>query len=160
MRTIDVLLNEYGESHLNKLNKAIHWVCIPLIVFSLMGLLASIPSYLISSWLPEFYRPYVNWSTIFLLITITYYFRLSFPLAIGMSLFAIACIIGNVWLSIAFPFPLWQTSLSIFVAAWIGQFIGHKIEGKKPSFFKDVQFLMIGPAWLLHFIYKKAGFKY
>ena len=32
--------------------------------------------------------------------------------------------------------------------AWIGQFIGHKIEGAKPSFFEDLQFLLIGPAWV------------
>jgi uncharacterized membrane protein YGL010W len=51
-------------------------------------------------------------------------------------------------------------SLGIFVVAWIGQFIGHKIEGKKPSFLEDVQFLLIGPAWLLHFIYKKVGIGY
>jgi len=51
-------------------------------------------------------------------------------------------------------------SLGIFVIAWIGQFIGHKIEGKKPSFLEDLQFLLIGPAWLLHFIYKKLGIVY
>ena len=53
-----------------------------------------------------------------------------------------------------------KTSLIIFVIAWIGQFIGHKIEGKKPSFFEDIQFLLIGPAWLLSFIYNKLGIKY
>ena len=56
--------------------------------------------------------------------------------------------------------PLWQTALAIFVVAWIGQFIGHKIEGRKPSFFKDIQFLLIGPVWLLGFIYRKLGFRY
>jgi uncharacterized membrane protein YGL010W len=51
-------------------------------------------------------------------------------------------------------------ALIIFVVAWIGQFIGHKIEGKKPSFLQDVQYLLIGPAWLLHFIFKKVGIGY
>ena len=55
---------------------------------------------------------------------------------------------------------LWKVSLIIFVIAWIGQFIGHEIEGKKPSFLQDIQFLLIGPAWLLSFIYKKLGIKY
>ena len=55
---------------------------------------------------------------------------------------------------------LWAICLGIFVVAWIFQFIGHKIEGKKPSFFKDLQFLMIGPAWLLGFVYRKIGLKY
>jgi uncharacterized membrane protein YGL010W len=51
-------------------------------------------------------------------------------------------------------------SIAIFVLAWIGQFIGHNIEGKKPSFFKDLQFLLIGPAWLLHFALKSMGLPY
>jgi len=53
-----------------------------------------------------------------------------------------------------------QLSFGLFFIAWVGQFIGHKIEGKKPSFIDDLKFLMIGPAWLLHFIYQKIGIKY
>ena len=49
---------------------------------------------------------------------------------------------------------------AVFVVAWIGQFIGHAIEGKKPSFFEDVKFLLVGPAWLLHFVYRRAGIRY
>jgi uncharacterized membrane protein YGL010W len=55
---------------------------------------------------------------------------------------------------------MWQSCLIIFVAAWAGQFIGHKIEGKKPSFFDDLKFLLIGPIWLIHFLFKKAGIRY
>ena len=56
--------------------------------------------------------------------------------------------------------PVWRSALVVFVVAWIGQFIGHKIEGKKPSFLQDLQFLLIGPAWLLGFIYRKLGIRY
>ena len=55
---------------------------------------------------------------------------------------------------------LFMGYITVFILAWIGQFIGHKIEGKKPSFFEDIQFLLIGPAWLLSFIYKKLGIKF
>ena len=55
---------------------------------------------------------------------------------------------------------LWKVSLIIFIIAWIGQFIGHKIEGKKPSFFQDIQFLLIGPAWLIGFIYRRFNIRY
>jgi uncharacterized membrane protein YGL010W len=160
MKTADHLFSEYGESHQNKINKLFHWICIPAIVFSLMGLLASVPAGFIQQLFPDHIRPYVNFATVFLLITLIYYLRLSLMLALGMLLFAAFCIIGNVWLMQHVSLPLWQTSLIIFVIAWIGQFIGHKIEGKKPSFFKDIQFLMVGPAWLLHFIYKKIGIRY
>ena len=64
---------------------------------------------------------------------------------------------GNHLIEQNYQRPLWIFSVIIFVIAWTGQFIGHKIEGKKPSFIKDIQFLLIGPAWLLSFIYKKIG---
>ena len=56
--------------------------------------------------------------------------------------------------------PLWQSCLAIFVVAWIGQFVGHAVEGRRPSFFKDLQFLLIGPLWLLSFAYRRLGLRY
>ena len=90
---------------------------------------------------------------------LVYYYALSFNLGIGMTVVMLVFwqILG--WMN-SFPIPLWQTSIVIFVIAWIGQFIGHAIEGKKPSFFKDLQFLLIGPIWLLSFIYKRFGIGY
>lgn len=156
-RKIDTLLLEYGESHQNKLNKTIHWICIPLIMFSLVGLLWSIPfpRNLLDGW--------VSIGSIIILLALVYYIQLSFPLFLGFVFICIALITGNYYL-----FQLLQsngmnmfiTSSLIFILAWIGQFYGHKVEGKKPSFLKDIQFLLIGPAWLLHFIYKKIGIPY
>jgi len=71
-----------------------------------------------------------------------------------------ACYALIEWHAAALAFAVWKTCLILFVVAWIGQFIGHKIEGKKPSFLNDIVFLLIGPAWLLHFIYKKLGIRY
>jgi uncharacterized membrane protein YGL010W len=159
MRKIDNLLSEYGESHQNPTNKLIHWICVPLIFFSLMGLIASIPSGVLSSAFGEG-SMYANWAAVILALALIYYMTLSIPLTIGMLLFALACLFFINQLVLLNIAPLWLVSLGIFVAAWIGQFYGHKVEGKKPSFFKDVQFLMIGPAWLMHFIYKKIGIPY
>jgi uncharacterized membrane protein YGL010W len=159
MRKIDSLLSEYGESHQNATNKLIHWICVPLIFFSIMGLIASIPSGFLQSIVGEG-SMFANWAAVILMLALIYYITLSIPLTIGMFLFALLCLLlinKIVGASIA---PLWAISLGIFVLAWIGQFYGHKIEGKKPSFLKDVQFLMIGPAWLMHFIYKKIGIPY
>lgn len=159
MRKIDQLLTEYGESHQNATNKIIHWICVPLIFFSIVGLIASIPSGLIQSFLGVG-NPYANWAAVVLIVVIAYYVSLSIPLTIGMALFAGLCMFLAAKLSIVTFAPLWAICLGIFVLAWIGQFYGHKVEGKKPSFFKDIQFLMIGPAWLMHFIYKKLGIPY
>ncbi len=159
MRKIDQLLSEYGESHQNATNKTIHWICVPLIFFSIVGLVASIPSGMLQSLLGEG-NPYANWATVALVLAVVYYVSLSIPLSIGMTIFALFCLfVVNLIVNLDIA-SLWIVSLGIFVVAWIGQFYGHKVEGKKPSFFKDVQFLLIGPAWLMHFIYKKLGIPY
>lgn len=159
MRRIDQLLAEYGESHRNETNKAIHWICVPLIFFSIVGLVASIPSHAVQSVLGQG-NTYANWATVVLALITIYYVSLSIPLSIGMVLFGLLCLVvanAIIQMNIA---PLWMICLGIFVVAWIGQFYGHKVEGKKPSFLKDIQFLLIGPAWLMHFVYKRLGIPY
>ena len=158
MRKIDALLAEYGESHQNQTNKNIHWICVPLIFFSVVGLIASIPAGIVQNVLGEG-NFYANWATITLIVATAYYVTLSIGLTIGMVVFGLLClyICNLVYYS---GMQLWLVSIIVFVLAWIGQFYGHKIEGKKPSFLKDLQFLLIGPAWLMHFIYKKVGIPY
>ena len=156
-------LDAYGESHQDGLNKIIHWICVPAIMFSLMGLLVCIPSGFLAAALPASLAPWGNWATLFILASLVFYLRLSLPLAIGFIPIGVALLWGNVALKLAeaggSP-PLVYISLAIFVLAWLGQFIGHKIEGEKPSFFEDLQFLLIGPAWLLAAAYHKLGIRY
>jgi uncharacterized membrane protein YGL010W len=159
MRKIEALLHEYGLSHQNETNKLIHWFCVPSIFFSVAGLIFSIPEGPLPEFLP-FLGNFANWATLTLALVLIYYLTLSGPLALGMLFFSALCLALANFLDLAFPGKLWMISLAIFVIAWILQFYGHKIEGKKPSFLKDIQFLMIGPAWLMHFIYKKWGMAY
>jgi uncharacterized membrane protein YGL010W len=156
MKAIDRLLSEYGESHQNSTNKLIHWVCVPLIMFSLLGLLMSIPFVMERSLL-------LNWASIFFYGTLLYYLRLSLSMFLGFILIGGIMIFGNysMWASFSYDAQILAiVSAIVFFVAWVGQFIGHKIEGKKPSFIKDLQFLLIGPAWLMHFIFRKIGIGY
>lgn len=155
-KTMDWFLEKYGESHQNPTNKIIHWFCVPAIMFSLFGLLYAIP-------FPVERGLFTNWASVFYAIALIYYLRLSIPMFLGFLPIGTAMIFGinAIYNAVgADAGRLALISLGIFVVAWIIQFIGHKIEGAKPSFLEDVQFLMIGPAWLLHFIYKKIGIKY
>ena len=154
MRKIDSLLNEYGESHQNGLNKRIHWICVPSIFFSVVGFLWSIPN----GPLESINSPFINWATIALILVSIYYLSISPALALGMVIFSVICL--YFCFIIDQNVAVWKVSMIIFIVAWIGQFYGHKVEGKRPSFFKDLQFLLIGPAWLMHFIYKKTGISY
>jgi len=159
MRKIDQLLSEYGESHQDETNKIIHWICVPLIFFSVVGLIASIPSENVQRFLGEG-NPYANWAAVVLILVLIYYVSLSISLSIGMMLFIVLCLYLARVIMQSDIAPLWLVSVIVFVVGWIGQFYGHKVEGKRPSFLKDVQFLLIGPAWLLHCIYRKLGIPY
>ena len=164
MKKIDLLLNEYGESHQNKTNKLIHWLCVPAIFYSIVGLVWEIPLGPLADIKYNGFQ-YLNWASLTLCLVFIYYLTLSPIITLGMIVFSIGClyltnITENLILEGVISIDLWAISLIIFALAWIFQFVGHKIEGKKPSFFKDVQFLLIGPAWLMHFVYKKLNISY
>ncbi|WP_316794463.1 DUF962 domain-containing protein [Pedobacter frigoris] len=160
-KEVDVLFDKYAESHQNHSNEVIHWICVPLIVFSLLGLVWAIP-------FPRFeflgkYADYLNWASFLIAFAVYYYYRLSpvmsYLMLIIISIMSFGIVSIEQWANNGGP-AMWLVFTVIFVVAWIGQFIGHKIEGKKPSFLDDVKFLLIGPIWLLHFICKKVGLRY
>jgi uncharacterized membrane protein YGL010W len=142
MRAIDQLLGEYSESHRNPVNKRIHWICVPLIMFSTLGLL----------W---WVHPYAALALI--AFSIVWYLRLSVRLALGMALFS-AVMVATFWYAPR-DWLLW-VSAGVWIAAWVAQFIGHEIEGKKPSFFRDVFFLLVGPLWILSALYRRWHLSY
>lgn len=147
MKTLDQWFADYAVSHQNKTNQLIHFLCVPAIFFSFVGLLMSLPPGFLKNVFPM-YIPFLgNWAVVVLIAVLLFYFRLSVSMGFKILVFAAGCIAGNYYLSL--HAPLWLVSLAIFVIAWIGQFYGHRIEGKKPSFLKDVQFLLIGPAWVI-----------
>lgn len=154
MRSIESWLNEYSESHGHVINKLLHWLCVPAIIFSLLGLLwpLKIPAPL-NSLLPD------NWAITLVLLSLVYYFMLSLRLALGMVILSGVLLLFISWLD-RLPILLWQLCLGVFICAWAGQFIGHLVEGKRPSFFKDFQFLLIGPLWLLAALYRKLHISY
>ena len=148
-RDIHQWISDYGVSHQNPMNKKIHWICVPLIMFTLLGLLSLVKIY------------NVNLTHLIIIFALFFYLRLSISISVGMF------IISAIQLGIIFymetlflDLHLLYIYLLIFIIAWVGQFIGHKIEGQKPSFFEDLQFLLIGPAWIISFVYKKMGIKY
>jgi uncharacterized membrane protein YGL010W len=142
IRLVDELLNKYAESHQNPVNEWIHFICVPVIVWTVLGLIWAL-------------HPLA--ALVAAMLAIAYYFSLSAPFAIGMTLMA-AAMLGILYL---LPAPMvLPVALSVFVIAWIGQFIGHKIEGKKPSFFDDLRFLLIGPLFVLGFLYRRLNISY
>lgn len=142
-QTINELLDEYASSHQNKTNKLIHYIAVPVIFWSITAML----------WVVKL--PYVeNLAVVMTALISIYYISKDIKLAVQMIVISILCLLLNNYLEML-GMPLFTIAIVLFVVAWIFQFIGHKIEGKKPSFFKDLQFLLIGPAWIVNQFFSK-----
>jgi uncharacterized membrane protein YGL010W len=152
MRTLTQWFDEYAVSHQNPTNKMIHFVCVPAIYFSIIGLLMNVKLGFLNLDMPII----ENLATFILILVLLFYFRISAAMAIKMTIFSALCLILN--FIIGQYLNLLAFSISLFVVAWIGQFYGHKIEGKKPSFLKDLQFLVIGPAWVIESLFARKDF--
>ncbi|MEN0058111.1 MAG: Mpo1-like protein [Bdellovibrio sp.] len=137
MRTLENWLDEYSQSHQNKVNQAIHRVCVPLIFFSLLGMLWTVS------------LGTLNLALLVAVVLFPFYIRLGAKAVLIVSpQLIVSFLILYWWQHHQESSQIFFSCLGIFAGAWIGQFIGHKIEGKKPSFFKDLQFLLIGPLWV------------
>ena len=140
-RKVDRLLAHYEESHRNPRNERIHFVAIPLIMLSLVGMLYAL-------------YPWVAYA--FLLASMVYYARLSAVFLVTMAVVSLV-VLGLV---MAMGDKVLPISVAIFVGAWIAQFVGHRIEGRKPSFFEDLQYLWVGPIFVVSKLFLKLGIRW
>lgn len=151
-RSLQRLFDEYSSHHRNPTNVLVHWICVPVIFFSVIGLLASLPPADMPLLGP------VPWAkTVIGVVLVFFYLPRSLAMMAAMALWSLFCLMVAIYLKAHAPWPLWAICLVLFAVAWIGQFWGHKIEGQKPSFLKDLIFLLIGPAWLMAKVMKKVG---
>ena len=150
-RPIDRWLSSYSGDHVNPTNQLIHLLCVPAIVWSVTAAMWVIP-------VPTALVNPGAWMAVGMFFAWAWYWRLSRPLAIGMLVVFVAFGFLNraLWMALGSQGLLWL-AVGVFVVAWIGQFIGHKIEGRKPSFFTDLSYLLVGPLWTLDKLYRKLG---
>ena len=156
-KTLAQWLDAYAVCHQNPTNKLLHWICVPAIAASLLALLWATPVPWNSPASSGPQTTLLNWAVIAVVCSLLFYLRLSLKMAIGMLIWS-ACALALVALYESLTgSSIWPLALIVFVVAWIGQFIGHKIEGKKPAFFEDLQYLLIGPLWVLDALGKKLS---
>lgn len=145
-KSLNTWLEEYGECHQNKWNVLIHKIFVPIIFISIYFMLYTLP-------FPFKKTAYINPANVIYLPLLFFYFRLNWK--VGLMMLVAGILLGIMSTAfhincLLFDFLMFKLSLILFVIGWIGQFIGHKIEGKKPSFFEDLKFLLIGPIWVFY----------
>ena len=153
-RDVDRWLGNYSEDHRNPTNIIVHWICVPLILWTAVALLWVVP-------VPAAIGRPGLWAGVAMFFALSFYLRLSRPLGFAMLIAFVALgLITEVLYRALGPTNLMWLAIAVFVLAWVAQFVGHKIEGKKPSFLTDVAYLLIGPAWLVAKIMRRIGVAY
>jgi uncharacterized membrane protein YGL010W len=153
MRSIDDWFDSYSADHANEKNRAIHWVCVPVILWCVVALLWLLP-------VPPMIGRAGFWAFVAMFCAFLFYYRLSRTVGLAMAAAFIVCgLIAEFALRTLGPLHLLWLAIALFVLAWIGQFVGHVIEGRRPSFFTDLAYLLIGPAWLASKAMRRLGFR-
>lgn len=150
MTSLDHWLDEYSATHQHPTNQLIHHVCVPLIMASGLGLLWCIPS-------PAIFAAArgLNWSTLVVIFALSFYYRLSRVMFVGMLVqVTVMLTVISVLAALKILLPV---SAGVFAVAWVFQFWGHRIEGKRPAFLDDLVFLLIGPLWVQAKLFRRLG---
>ncbi len=151
MRTANAWFTSYSGDHQNSTNRTIHWVCVPAILWAVIAALwtVPVPAELGAPWL---------WAGAAMALALVFYWRTSSRIGLAMlALFGLLSALTNALYSALGPPRLFGLAVAVFVVAWVGQFIGHKFEGKRPSFLTDLSYLLVGPAWLVSKLMRRAG---
>jgi len=153
-REVDRWLGNYSEDHRNPTNITIHWICVPAILWTVIALLWVVP-------VPAMVGRAGLWAALAMVLAFAFYLRLSRPLAFAMLVvFVVLGLVTELLYRALGATQLMWLAIAVFVVAWIGQFIGHKIEGRKPSFLTDLAYLLIGPAWIVAKLMRRIGIAY
>ncbi|AHX15737.1 membrane protein [Dyella jiangningensis] len=144
-------LDSYSADHQNPTNRLLHWICVPLILWCAIAMMWTIPVP------PMIGRPGF-WAVAALVLAFAWYWKQSHRLG-GALLVALVllCVLTEFAYRQLGPHNLLLTAIGVFIVAWIGQFIGHAIEGRRPSFFTDLAYLLVGPAWLMDKFLRRIG---
>ncbi|MGC1549525.1 MAG: Mpo1-like protein [Rhodanobacter sp.] len=153
MRTMQNWLDSYSGDHQNPINQRLHWICVPPIVWSVIALLWTVP-------VPAEFARQGAWAVLAIVLSFFWYWKHSHRLGMTLLLaFAVLALISAGLFNLLGAANLRWLAVAVFVVAWVGQFIGHKYEGRRPSFLTDLSYLLIGPAWLMEKLLRKLGMK-
>ncbi|GGP26566.1 Mpo1 family 2-hydroxy fatty acid dioxygenase [Silvimonas amylolytica] len=149
MRTANQWFDAYSSDHRNATNQTIHWICVPVILWCVMMWLWLVPS---PTGIDGF------WALLSAAAALGFYTQLSARLGFAMLLWlALNALVARAALVALGGQAAFMLAMSLFILAWLGQFVGHAIEGRRPSFFTDLSYLLIGPAWLMGKALRRAG---
>ena len=154
VRSIDLQFARYAHQHGSTTGRNIHGISGFAILWSMVALLWCIP-------VPGTLARTGIWAALAMFFAWSYYYRLSRPLGLGMLavFFVFGCLCRLFEMRLGLAALLW-TAAAVFAIGGIAQFVGYRIEGRRPAFLGDLRYLLVGPLWVLARVYRRMGWKY
>lgn len=142
----------YAAYHQNIKTRYTHMAGVPLIILSLMIFFG-----FVKITVPGVFA--TNLACLLTLLTLIYYFRLIWQLALALTpVMLILLLIAN-WFSQDGPSSLGVWSFILFfVIGWGLQLYGHYLEGKRPAFMDNLGQSLIAPLYLVAELFFMAGY--
>jgi len=150
-RSMHDWLDSYSRDHQHPTNRLLHWICVPLIVWAVVAMLWTLP-------VPSMLGRPGFWSVAVQVLAFAWYWKHSRRLAGALLLaFILLDLLTEGLYRQLGPSHLLWSAVGVFAVAWVGQFVGHMIEGRRPSFLTDLAYLLVGPAWLMDKLLRRLG---
>ena len=151
-------LSTYKSVHLNRKNINSHFIGVPMIIWSIALLLASVSFEIESTFINNYLGiEQVNFTLagIVPVIVLFYYLLLSLPLAL-FAFILFGPLMWSVHEVVTAEHHI-LIAIGVFVIGWVIQFIGHHYEKAKPAFLDDINQLLIGPLFVIAEVYFLLG---
>ncbi|WP_308910912.1 Mpo1 family 2-hydroxy fatty acid dioxygenase [Pseudokordiimonas caeni] len=140
----------YAAYHRDKRNEATHHLGVPMIVFSLMVLMAPVR-------LVEFEVGALTLAGLMIGLLLLYYVLMAPLVGIVAVLLYGALLYGAEHLAGYGTGFAVKSFAGLFVVGWIIQFVGHYFEGRRPALFTNLTQIFMAPAFLIAEILFRLG---
>ena len=143
MKTLVEEMSVYAAYHRDATNKAIHFIFVPLIVWSAMGLLIQAGSWPLGSL-------EVTLAHVIAVALLIYYLWLDLPLGIAMVFLFTFMLVTALQVDAALGSTAWMLFLAVFAGSWVAQLVGHKaFEHRKPALVDNLWQVFVAPIFVM-----------
>ncbi|KAF8529253.1 DUF962-domain-containing protein [Hysterangium stoloniferum] len=144
----------YGQYHANKYNVAIHMLFVPIILWTGLILLSTVPTFgVFTPGITSIYLPYLyfewTWAALVAILYGSYYFILE-PSAAAMYMPILTTMLLTAGPIASAPWGI-KYAIWIQVIAWIAQFAGHGFaEGRSPALLDNLVGALVLAPFFVH----------
>lgn len=143
MKTLVEQMSVYAAYHRDPTNKAIHFLFVPLIIWSAMGLLVQLGGLRLGAL-------EVTLAHAIAVVLLAYYMRLDFQLGVAMVFLFTFLLVTVLQVDAALGASSWMLFAAVFVGSWVAQAVGHSaFEHRRPALADNLFQVFVAPIFVV-----------